>query len=185
MKSLFYNNWFFAAALFSLLLLASCGGDDDGDDGGGDEVTLTQDMLNAALEPVLSDKTGPHPVAHIEADSVIDFGHLDTLSGDETIRDIFRIPGMEGPGQLHVKKVYAKDTAGNKGDLIAGIAMFKREEGYFEAGGDWEYVVLDITTVDPATTPNGTIGATRGDLQLCADCHSAAKDNDFLFSNDQ
>lgn len=187
MKSLFYNKWLLAAALISGLLLASCGGDDEGgDDDGGDEVTLTQDLLNSAVETVLTDKTGPHPVPHIAQDSVIDIGHSGMLTGDETFRDIYRIPGAEGPGMLLVKKVYAKDSAGNKGDLLGGIAIFKREEGYFPEGGDWEYFVLDTESITEAQ-PNGALpaeGPTRGMLLNCSGCHTAANGNDFMFSND-
>jgi hypothetical protein len=51
-------------------------------------------------------------------------------------------------------------------------AMIKREPGYDPAHGDWEYLFV-------AMKPEKTVA--RGKLESCIDCHSNAKDKDYLF----
>lgn len=51
-------------------------------------------------------------------------------------------------------------------------AMIKREPGYDSAHGDWEYLYVVLS-------PEKTV--TRGRLESCIDCHSHAKDKDYLF----
>ena len=51
-------------------------------------------------------------------------------------------------------------------------AMIKREPGYDPAHGDWEYLYVVLS-------PEKTV--TRGRLESCIDCHSHAKEKDYLF----
>jgi len=51
-------------------------------------------------------------------------------------------------------------------------AMVKREPGYDPEHGDWEYLYV-------VSKPEKTV--TRGKLESCIDCHSHAKDKDYLF----
>ena len=109
------------------------------------------------------------------------FGHAPGVPDPtKTIREIFgNVHPVLQKGDLVVKKVYARDSLGNKGLLLKIFAMYKQEPGYFAAGGDWEYFVLDSTQANP----NGQLSAqaTRGKLEYCSTCHRAATGNDFLF----
>jgi hypothetical protein len=58
--------------------------------------------------------------------------------------------------QLHTDK--------RTGAPVHGFAMEKREEGYFPAGGDWDYAVLGL---------DGMVQQ-RGKLTFCARCHAEA-----------
>ena len=51
-------------------------------------------------------------------------------------------------------------------------AMIKREPGYDPAHGNWEYIYV-VSQPEKAVT--------RGKLESCIDCHSHAKDKDYLF----
>jgi len=50
--------------------------------------------------------------------------------------------------------------------------MIKREKGFNPANGDWEYMVVDGT---------GTKVEARGTLENCQSCHSARKQNNYVF----
>lgn len=71
-----------------------------------------------------------------------------------------------GPGAIVVEAL--SPDAGST--PTATFVMHKREAGYFPAGGDWEYLVLD---------GQGGVQA-RGQLPLCARCHAEAPEG-FLF----
>ena len=51
-------------------------------------------------------------------------------------------------------------------------AMIKREPGYDPANGDWEYLYVE-------QKPEKKV--TRGLLHMCIECHSHAKEKDYLF----
>jgi hypothetical protein len=66
-----------------------------------------------------------------------------------------------------------KDTdALAKGPPAEYGAMIKREPGYDPEHGDWEYLYV---------VQNPEKKVTRGKLQTCIECHSHAKDRDYVF----
>lgn len=176
---------FCAILLFSLAALWSCGNDDDG--GNPEPVNLTQTALNSVNTPLALGLTGEQ--------FGLDFPHNGDpdANGSATVRDVFSsnmyADGEISPGVLKVKKVYKADENGEKiaDSLQVVFAAFKRESGYNPEGVDWEYVVIDASTVSE-TNPNGVLPApdteNRGKIQMCGTCHANAQGNDGLFSND-
>lgn len=69
-----------------------------------------------------------------------------------------------------VVKEKLKDLRGGEPELLT--AMVKREAGYYPAGGDWEYLVLDGAASSITQ---------RGKLDSCNACHSGYQDDDYLF----
>jgi len=64
-----------------------------------------------------------------------------------------------------VGALLVQQHAGGRGDEAGPLfVMRKRERGYFEAGGDWDYAVVQ---------PQGALEA-QGQLPLCARCHAEA-----------
>lgn len=61
----------------------------------------------------------------------------------------------------------------NSEPLLAYGAMIKREPGYDPEHGDWEYVYADFSKGKPKIE--------RGKIQSCINCHSIAKDRDYLY----
>lgn len=57
--------------------------------------------------------------------------------------------------------------------LLAYGAMIKREPGYDPEHGDWEYVYADLSGAKPKIE--------RGKIATCIQCHSIAKDRDYLY----
>jgi hypothetical protein len=73
-------------------------------------------------------------------------------------------------GSIIVKESF-KNKDGSKGDLSNLTIMVKRENGYSDDYGDWEYIM---------TKPDGTI-TDQGRLSMCISCHSKSSDKDFTF----
>lgn len=175
----------YATLFLSFVALISCGSDDDGSDP--KPVELTQAAFDSVSAPVALNVTGEQ--------FGFDFAHNGNmeLDGSATVRDVFSsnmsaTDNIE-PGAIKVKKVYMADENGEKiSDSLQVIyAAFKRESGYYPEGVDWEYIVIDPSTVSEAN-PNGLLPApdsdNRGKIQKCGSCHFGAKDGDGLFSND-
>lgn len=91
--------------------------------------------------------------------------------------------GAMAPGTVFATHVYEKNGEGGMGKLVNVGVMVKHPAGYFPAGGDWEYILIDPGTVSD-TKPNGLVDRAtfRGKQNECADCHSRAG-RDFIFSN--
>lgn len=115
------------------------------------------------------------------------------VSADSSIRDSYTnmnsAQGTIEPGTIFTKRAYSKKMDGSEGDLLMIFAMIKHEKGYYPDGGDWEYAKIAYDkSVDYTMHPNGILPGTtddkmRGKISGCADCHSAAKGNDFVFTN--
>jgi len=73
-------------------------------------------------------------------------------------------------GTTIIKEKHAKWIA--KGSPNEYGAMIKREPGYDPAHCDWEYLYVVLR-------PEKTV--TRGRLESCIECHSHAKEKDYLF----
>ncbi|MFN3652644.1 MAG: cytochrome P460 family protein [Armatimonadota bacterium] len=71
-------------------------------------------------------------------------------------------------GSLLVKEKLS--TADSRAPELLTV-MRKREKGYFPAGGDWEYLVLD---------GSGSKIEERGRLKRCASCHAQWKETGFV-----
>lgn len=74
-------------------------------------------------------------------------------------------------GSVLVKETY-QAADGEKGELADVTVMVKREAGYDEINGDWEWIVLN----DSLEVQN------QGRIDMCANCHAAAADIDFAFT---
>lgn len=75
-------------------------------------------------------------------------------------------------GTVVVKEKHSDPFADAKEPLREYGAMIKREPGYDPQHGDWEYLYV-------VRQPEKKV--TRGRLESCIDCHSHAKDKDYLF----
>lgn len=145
---------------------------------------LSQKELDEATSLVVSETGGTFP-----------HGGMD-LTGEQTIRDIFTSDGKVGdeinPGFVITKHTYAKDSLGNKGNLLVTFAMLKHEAGYWEDSNDWEYFSFpnNDPNVDFTANPNGLLenAAVSGNMfdenPGCVGCHNGAGGGDQLFSND-
>ncbi len=138
----------------------------------------TQDQLNAAVNPEDLNITG---TKYGEDVSIPHNGQ--PLSPDSTYRDIYsNILAQENidVGTIFTKGTFMKHADGSRGPLQVTFAMIKREEGYYPAGGDFEYVMMpNDGSNDYIVNPNGTLppeSATemRGQLANCASCHEKA-----------
>ena len=67
--------------------------------------------------------------------------------------------------------------------LVPFEAMVKREVGFSEETNDWEFFFLRATDEGTAITTRGK-DATNFLGDSCADCHSAAANNDFVCETD-
>ncbi len=76
-------------------------------------------------------------------------------------------------GTIIIKEAYGNDS-GSKSELSSLTVMVKRESGYDEGNGNWEYVML---------TPSMRVRS-QGALSSCISCHSAAE-NDFVFTDNR
>ncbi len=170
------NNLLFLLSFCTIVLFTQCGDDKD-------PITFTQAMLDDASSLAVTETGG-------------DFAHGGMmLTGDQTIREIFTNNGDNlnnaKRGDVVTKHTYAKDADGNKGDLLMIFAMFKHEEGYWEAANDWEYVrIAPDPSVDYTASPNGVLsdaalrGNTHNEEPGCVSCHNGAGGGDQLFHND-
>lgn len=148
------------------------------------EYALTQESLNSANQIAVDPLTGgtfPH-------------GGMG-LTGEQTIREIFTNDGTVAseisPGYAITKHTYAKDSLGNKADLLVTFAMLKHGEGYWEDTNNWEYIRIPADpTVDYTVNPNGILananlsGNMHDENPGCVNCHNGAGGGDQLFSND-
>ncbi len=75
-------------------------------------------------------------------------------------------------GTIIVKESY-KNNNGKKGALSNLTVMVKREKGYSEKYGDWEFILANA---------DGKI-KTQGPLRSCITCHSKSKGKDYTFFN--
>jgi hypothetical protein len=73
-------------------------------------------------------------------------------------------------GTVVVKEKHQTEFAWDPPDEYG--AMVKREAGYDPDHGDWEYLYV-------VRSPEKKVS--RGRMQSCIDCHSIAKDTDYLF----
>jgi hypothetical protein len=71
-------------------------------------------------------------------------------------------------GATIVKEKYWNET----GKPTAWTAMIKREPGYDAEHGDWEYLYVELGDKSEVT---------RGKIKSCVQCHSIAKEKDYLF----
>jgi len=145
------------------------------------EYGLTQESLNSTSQLAIGELTG---------------GFAHGGSGVETIREVFTTDGSVAgetisPGYAITKHTYAKDSLGNKGDLLVIFAMLKHGEGYWDDTNDWEYIRIPADpTVDYTVNPNGILanaavsGNVHDENPGCVDCHNGAGGGDQLFSND-
>lgn len=84
----------------------------------------------------------------------------------------FRAGGTLPEGAVVVKEKH--QVSGGRREFQAYAFMIKREAGYDEANGDWEYAFV---TLQP------DIKVTRGKLAECSQCHAKASEHDYLFRN--
>lgn len=151
------------------------------------DYAATQNDLDKTVTPAKLGSTGkPYGEVSISHDGR-------GISADSSIRDSYTNLKMPGgtiePGTIFTKRAYAKKKDGSRGDLVMLFAMIKHEKGYYPAGGDWEYVSIPYDkSVDYKIHPNGMLPAMiddnmRGKVTSCANCHSSAMGNDFVFTN--
>lgn len=76
-------------------------------------------------------------------------------------------------GAILVKELLAAPKGRDPRTLLA---MVKREDGFDPANGNWEFFVLRVTDI-PVVVDSGRI-------THCAQCHTRAKPQDFVFRND-
>lgn len=120
-----------------------------------------------------------HDGKEISPDSSIRDSYTNMSSAKEAIK----------PGTIFTKKVYERKKDGSKGKLLMIFAMIKREKGYDDKGGDWEYATLSFDkNTDFKKNPNGIFPSvsdniTRGKILYCGQCHLYASGKDFVFSN--
>ncbi len=168
------------------MLWTSCKNDNDDPD---PTYTLTQEDLNKSSKEVELNATGRK-----FGDASIPHGGTG-LTTEDTYRDMYSTIGFKSSdasavGTIFTKRTYMKNADGSKGDLIVTFAMAKRESGYFPDGGDWEFVMMpNDGSNDYETNPNGMLPDAsqtemRGQLGMCAGCHSQAS-NDHLFSQSE
>lgn len=140
--------------------------------------------LNASINVEDMDITG----TEYGVDVSIPHGGVD-LTTDDTYRDVYSNIGLKEDirvGAVLTKRTYLKNGDDSKGDLLVTFAMIKREEGYWSAGGDWEYIKMGYDgTNDYNTNPNGilpdeSMTEIRGQLVNCAGCHSAVPGYSFV-----
>jgi len=154
-------------------------------DDGSCKYELTQKMMDDANSLVAS-LTGPQ--------HGMDFAHNGTPNpATTTLREIYtndgNVPDEIKPGYVITKRSYAVDSLGNKGDLFVTFAMIKREAGFWEEAGDWEYLNFpnNDPSVDFTLNPNGVLANSKVSgtgHENCWGCHNAAQGGDQLFSND-
>jgi len=73
-------------------------------------------------------------------------------------------------GSIVVKPLYPDQKRSETSKLTI---MIKMEKGYDRENGDWWYGVYDET---------GMEGYYRGKIQSCIECHTQAKETDYMFS---
>lgn len=78
-------------------------------------------------------------------------------------------------GSILIKENYARDRA-----TLMAITVMYRAKGYDQKNGDWYWVKYD---------PNGRVSRMNdmpiaGRVKMCAECHSGAGGDDFVFAND-
>jgi len=136
------------------------------------------DKTGIHMEPQADGALKPIPIAH---------NGVENANPDSTLRTGYtNLPeghmGSVGPAGMLLKHVYERKADGSRGRLLKIYGMHKQNEGYFDQGGDWEYVVINAGTATEAN-PNGTVEGIedRGKIKKCVDCHSQAK-NDFCFT---
>jgi hypothetical protein len=79
--------------------------------------------------------------------------------------------GKRGRGPMPEGAIVVESLSAEPGSIaLTHYIMRKREPGFFAAGGDWEYAVVDR---------DGSVQA-EGKLTLCARCHAEAP-RDHLF----
>lgn len=115
------------------------------------------------------------------------------ISADSSFRDSYtNISSSKGeikPGTIFTKRAYLRKSDGSKGSLEMIFAMVKQKQGYYPAGGDWEYISISPEkNIDYKVHPNGMLPAEaddemRGKIFMCGDCHKAASGKDFVFTN--
>lgn len=166
-------------AIFSIAII-SCSDDDNGSDPEPEDYELNQTDLNNATTVLETGITGtPYGDASV--------GHAGGPAPDETFRDVYTNEPQSDDikvGSILTKKVYSKNPDGSKGDLLVTFAMAKRKDGYYPDGGDWEYFQMPAKeNVDYNANPNGVISeaAATGKIELCAACHAADTDGNFVF----
>lgn len=148
----------------------------------GSPYQVTQDELNAAVLVSSSQDTT------ILGDPFNAFS--DTLTRLHKLRDLFdNILPEESVkvGTIMTRRAYYYPYTNKRDSLLNVVVMVKREPGYYPEGGDWEYmdIAYDKTT-DYNINPNGMLvlsdnSITRGKITKCANCHTKASGNDFLF----
>ena len=81
-------------------------------------------------------------------------------------------------GDIILKENYDKQQ-GRPGNPVSLTYMIKREAGYDQENGNWEYVQLDLqgNTMMRGNTTNPKVKA------LCFGCHVNIAERDFIFSN--
>lgn len=157
--------------------MASCNDDDDDDEV--IVIDITQEQLDAAINPIMLDLTGGN------------FEHGGPIADpDSTYRDIFgsvtNLPTDVPPGTIITKKTWMAEDGMKTDQLYVSFAMVKREAGYDPENENWEYIMLPYDeTNDYSMHPFGQLeGSNRGKLQGCIDCHAKAGSGDYLFVND-
>ena len=111
-------------------------------------------------------------------------------TSDSTIRDVYqaniRSDGSLYPGSIFMKKIYAKHTDGSKGELKTVVVIFKQSEGYDSEHEDYQYFVVDGSTVSEEN-PNGVLpeegSSNMGKISSCINCHLSAGGGDYIFTN--
>ncbi len=119
-------------------------------------------------------------------------GGPEGTSADSTIREVHATSDLAGsipPRTIITKNTHKRGLDGNASDQIyVSFAMVKREAGYYPEGGDYEYIMMpNDGTVDFDSHPFGILpeeeSEMRGQLNMCATCHTDADGGDFLFVN--
>jgi hypothetical protein len=78
-------------------------------------------------------------------------------------------------GTVVIKEKWTSELTDEISRLSAIAAMVKREPGYAETNGDWEYVYAERVAAENRWSIN------RGQLPTCVECHSGTWTTDYLF----
>ena len=104
---------------------------------------------------------------------LVDPGNHNTTIGDVYANDKARTNFFYNQPDFPVGSIIVREkyfTLGSPPETI--IAMVKREKGFNDASGDWEFFVFNGR--DMALTSRESVGS-------CATCHARAKDTDWTF----
>ena len=181
----------FSVLILLCLAFAACSKDEAAQPA---EFTATQSIFDGAHVLVAREKTGPHLEKNANGgyDTIPLNGYSwkGTFNGSpdpdgsfRTVMANFNQTPNVPVGSILVKRVYKKTDKGKRGELVNMGAMIKHPAGYFPEGGDFEYMLIDPSSITDEH-PNGQLNAAtfRGKKSECGDCHFRAG-KDYVFLN--